>query len=427
MQIKAKSRWLSLVMVALIALPGVYPQEEASGSLPTFQFTNASATGRNGPDQTQVNSAYAATSLSGQVTINTQGIQEWVVPSSGNYQIDIAGAAGGAGLAGSGGNGAFLSVRVSLTSGTRLAIVVGQTGSSYNASNSFPGGSGGGGSFVYRMSDNSYIAVAGGGGGGASSSTNLLTTQTTAHGKHDTTTASSVNITAGYFALGGVAGAGGGRSNRNIYYGGPGAGVNSDGATSNGGQGRSRVNGWIGGGGNGTFPVVGGFGGGGAAGSETASSYGWSGGGGGYSGGAAAGNGGSSDGQFGGGGSSYYTGVLLNGSTGTNTGHGYVTFTQLAPPTVGISIAGSVKSVPKGNTVILSATTDNAGRVAFFADGKRIPNCANIMASVGTVTCSWKPAIQKVVRVYSSLIINGAVAATSEVISISVTRRTGLR
>lgn len=427
MRIRVKSGWLSLLLVAASSMPSIYLQEGAFGALPTFQFTNASATGRNGPDQTQVTNAYAATSLAGQVAINTQGIQEWVVPSSGNYQIDIAGAAGGAGLVGSGGNGAYLSVKVSLTSGTRLAIVVGQTGSSYNASNSFPGGSGGGGSFVYKVSDNSYIAVAGGGGGGASSSTNLLTTQTTAHGKYDTTTASSVSITAGYLALGGVSGGGGGRSNRNIYYGGPGAGVNSDGATSNGGQGRSRVNGWLGGGGNGTFPVAGGFGGGGASGSETASSYGWSGGGGGYSGGAAAGNGGSSDGQYGGGGSSYYTGVLLNGSTGTNSGHGYVTFTQLAPPTVGISIAGSVTTVPKGNVVVLSATTDNAGKVVFFADGKKIPNCVNINASVGTVTCNWKPAVQKVVKVYSSLVINGAVAASSGVISISVTRRTGTR
>jgi hypothetical protein len=75
----------------------------------------------------------------------------------------------------------------------------------------------------------------------------------------------------------------------------------------------------------------------------------------------------------------------------------------------------------------LSATTDNAGKVAFFADGKKIPNCVNINASVGTVTCNWKPAVQKVVKVYSSLSINGTVAATSDVILISVTRRTGTR
>ena len=418
--------WRARVCIAVILLALVQVPPTAF-ALPSYAFTNASATGKNGPTQAQVTSAYASTSLAGAVTVSTQGVQEWIVPSSGNWQIDIAGASGGAGIAGSGGSGATLSVRASLAAGTRLAIVVGQTGSTYNASNSYPGGSGGGGSFVYKTSDNSYIAVAGGGGGGPSSSSNLFSSQTTAHGKYDTTTASTVNISGGFFAPGGVGGAGGGKSTRNQYYGGPGAGVNSDGVTSNGGQGRSRLNGWVGGDGNGTYPVPGGFGGGGASGSESASGYGWAGGGGGYSGGAAGGNGGNSDGQYGGGGSSYYSGVLLSGSTGANAGNGYVTFTQLAPPTVGISIAGSVTTVAKGNIVILSATTDNAGKVSFYADGKKIPNCININASVGTVTCSWKPAVQKVVKVYSSLMINGSVAAVSGAISISVTRRTGNR
>ncbi|NDB34846.1 MAG: hypothetical protein EB023_05775, partial [Flavobacteriia bacterium] len=52
-----------------------------------FNFTNAASTGRTGPTQAQVNAAYAATNLAGAVTINTQGIQEWIVPQTGLYRI----------------------------------------------------------------------------------------------------------------------------------------------------------------------------------------------------------------------------------------------------------------------------------------------------------------------------------------------------
>ncbi len=58
----------------------------------TFSFTTAGATGKSGPTQAQVNSAYTATSLAGLVTINTQGIQEWTVPASGSYMITANGA-----------------------------------------------------------------------------------------------------------------------------------------------------------------------------------------------------------------------------------------------------------------------------------------------------------------------------------------------
>jgi hypothetical protein len=422
---KNSLRTVPSLILAIISAQVIFPNP--SSALSTYAFTNAASTGRNGPTQTQINSAYSGTSLAGAVTINTQGVQEWVVPASGSYQIDIAGAAGGVGISGSGGNGAVLSIKTTLASGTRLAIVVGQKGGAYNASNSYPGGSGGGGSFIYKLSDNSYIAAAGGGGGGPSSSSNLLTSQTTAGGKYDTTTASTVTITGNFYAPGGVNGAGGGKSTRNQYHGGPGAGVNSDGATSNGGQGRSRLNGWIGGGGNGTYPVEGGFGGGGASGSESASSYGWAGGGGGYSGGGCGGNGGNSDGQYGGGGSSYYIGQLLSGASGSNTGHGYVTFTQLAPPVVGVSISGSATTVSKGNSIILSASTDTVGVIAFYADGKRIANCLRVNAPIGTVSCSWKPTVQKVVLIKSVLIQSGSIVAESGSISVAVVKRTGTR
>ena len=90
-----------------------------------YNFTNASATGRTGPTQIQVNNAYSGTTLDGLVTINTQGVQEWTVPVTGNYSIEVWGAAGGNSNKGL---GAKIKGTVSLTQGENLLIIVGQQG-----------------------------------------------------------------------------------------------------------------------------------------------------------------------------------------------------------------------------------------------------------------------------------------------------------
>ncbi len=310
----------------------------------TFTFTNASATGRSGPTLSACQSAYSSASWTQNTAffnMTTQGIQLWTVPEDATYEITAAGAAGGNNTQVSpnriGGYGAVLTTRVSLTKSTIIAIVVGQMGGNRGAgpTSNFCGGAGGGGSFVYNSSSFSYYAVAGGGGGAAASSTNLLTSQTTAHGKYDTTSGSTVTITNGYSAAGGTGGSGGGKSTRGILFAGPGAGISSDGAASNGLQGLSRLGGWLGGFTtvNSNFTVAGGFGGGGGAGDGSNNSayanYCWAGGGGGYSGGGGGGNGGASDGQFGGGGGSYYAGTFISGTSGSNSNHGYVTITKI--------------------------------------------------------------------------------------------------
>jgi len=407
-----------------------FPLANEATAATTYSFTNAGATGMNGPTQAQVTSAYAATTLAGKVVINTQGVQEWAPPTSGLYQIDLAGASGGGGKVGAGGKGALLSIKVSLSAGETLSIVVGQKGSDSNTIAAFPSGAGGGGTFIYKKLDNTYIAVAGGGGGGGGSATNLLTSQTTANGKHDTTTGSSVTIMAGYFSPGGNSGAGGGISTRLVLYGGPGAGVNSDGVTSNNGQGKSRINGWIGGNASTClYPASGGFGGGGGAGCESASynSYGWAGGGGGYSGGGAGGNGGQSDGQYGGGGGSYYTGTFLSGISGSNTGHGYVTITstELISTTSSISITGNPSTTEFNKPLSVSATVSNAGKVTFTENGRKIPGCIAKIAVTST-SCSWKPKIRGSVQVVATLTPtdSGYSASKSSPVIIAVVART---
>jgi hypothetical protein len=134
------------------------------GNAQTYTFTNASATGRFGPTQAQCNAAYGA----GVVTVTTQGIQEWTVPTTGNYNIKAVGAGGGQPtLTGQlGGRGAEMNGEVFLTAGQILKIVVGQQGLANQYTSS-----GGGGSFV-TLNDNTPFVIAGGGGGGGDSGGN---------------------------------------------------------------------------------------------------------------------------------------------------------------------------------------------------------------------------------------------------------------
>jgi len=56
-----------------------------------YMFTSCGVTGKSVPTETQVTTAYTVTKLDGNVTIKTQGIQEWTVPSTGIYRINAAG------------------------------------------------------------------------------------------------------------------------------------------------------------------------------------------------------------------------------------------------------------------------------------------------------------------------------------------------
>ena len=79
---------------------------------------------------------YSGTSLENAVTINTQGIQEWTIPSNGTYKIEAWGASGGEGDDPENdtrpGNGARMSGHFTLTGNHVLKILVGQLGWNWN-------------------------------------------------------------------------------------------------------------------------------------------------------------------------------------------------------------------------------------------------------------------------------------------------------
>jgi hypothetical protein len=146
------------------------------GGSGTRNFTNCSSTGINGPTQSNCNTAYASTDLNGEVTVSN-GIQEWTVPTTGSYIIEVWAARGGGigysctheGVVGStgclGANGARMKGTFNLTQGDILRIAVGQMGEDF----SNQGGGGGGGSFVAKGVNHAgatALIIAGGGGGG---------------------------------------------------------------------------------------------------------------------------------------------------------------------------------------------------------------------------------------------------------------------
>jgi len=113
------------------------------------------------------------------LNVTNQGIQEWTVPKTGTYEIEVYGARGRGCIAtydtGYYGKGARMKGRFSLTKSQIVKIVVGQEGILGGLNSTNYGGGGGGGSFVFTGT--TPLIIAGGGGGGAIiniSSPNLL-------------------------------------------------------------------------------------------------------------------------------------------------------------------------------------------------------------------------------------------------------------
>jgi hypothetical protein len=96
--------------------------------------------------------------------------------------------------------------------------------------------------------------------------------------------------------------------------------------------------------------------------------------------------------------------------------------------TVSLSLAGGVTTVAKGQFIVITATVDQAGRISFMADGKRIPSCTNLSVSGSSKTCRWKPAVRGQVNLSSRLVpTNSAYSTTSASLSVLVVARTGPR
>ena len=335
-------RHLFLILFTVSLNAQILPSQQAThykkssgGSMPSpVTFTNCSSVGKDGPSQSDCNTAYSGTSLEGDVTVSN-GIQEWTVPYTGNYTIEVWGAKGGgityncyysvengyAGVDCHGANGARMKGTFSLTQGEIIRIAVGQMGDNYNNGSTQGGGGGGGGSFVAKGSNHSSaspLIIAGGGGGGHHYT---YTGYATIPGQ---ITESGLGNTTNWTSGAGEYGPGGGGSWSSDGENGSHSWGNS---TNNSQGGKGWANYLVGGlhtdpGGSHWSLADGGFGGG-AGGA-------WGGGpGGGYNGGSRVKASGNGQTRGGSGGGSYNSGTSADNTTGAWSSHGKVTITQI--------------------------------------------------------------------------------------------------
>ena len=257
----------------------------------------------------------------------TGEVQYHVVPATGCYVIEAAGAQGGAG-GGPGGKGARIMGTFQLVEGDVLQIVVGQQGKAGTSLNQAADG-GHGGAFVWKGPGNRLLPCAGGGGGGGTfvwkfDRTRLYPAQPllVAGGGGGGNGGGGVvtrDATSGA-APGGRNGHGGETDQQKFHYsGGGGAGWLSNGAKGSAPTYCAGGAHWRGGAGSSYCGHQGGSGGYGGGGGGSFFGCG-SGGGGGYSGG----SGGTHDGPGGGGGSSFNAGRNQINVPGIQTGDGYV-------------------------------------------------------------------------------------------------------
>lgn len=135
----------------------------------SHSFTTCGQSGWDGPSISQCQGQYSSETWASdnQFFEVNDGIQSWLVPASGVYEIQVSGAQGGPNHCGdAGGLGAEMQGEFVLEQGDWLNIIVGQAGlisSSGNCANG--GGGGGGGSFVWLDGASTPLIVAGGGGG----------------------------------------------------------------------------------------------------------------------------------------------------------------------------------------------------------------------------------------------------------------------
>lgn len=103
--------------------------------------------------------------------------------------------------------------------------------------------------------------------------------------------------------------------------------------------------------------------------------------------------------------------------------------TIIDPPTISTpTFSGQLK---KGAVTPISVSINTAGRVQFFANGKRIPKCVSVpttgTAPSLTATCNWLPSTQGSFEIAAKLIVDSATAVTSGASRVAVARRTTLR
>lgn len=93
------------------------------------------------------------------------------------------------------------------------------------------------------------------------------------------------------------------------------------------------------------------------------------------------------------------------------------------------ALQSGLRSAIYRTTSPIQANVDTQSKVTFYANGKYIAGCRNVMSSAGIALCNWKPTIHGNIRIYATAVpISGSyTSSTSTPIGISVTSRVNTR
>jgi len=392
------------------------------------------------------------------VEFRNVGTLNWTAPTSApTLQILVVAGGGGGGArhsGGGGGGGTLYVTNYKTLSNTAYAIVVGDGGAGAPGLSVSGGGrAGANSSFNGNSGAGSILANGGGGGGGGGDASNGLNFDGTTNGSptrgggggsnYDTSPVTGAGSPGNAYDIARSVGS------SSMNYNGVTATINAYAQSGAIGKGNAvcygssnSYTGWCGGGGGGSStagasptqpggvnPWKAGKGGDGVSISITGTSTAYAGGGGGASGSdvnpiatnalcvtnaplpgdGGAGGGGAggaclntatsgtanTGGGGGGGGLAYISGNSNTQGVGGKGGSGIVILRYTPDTNTSIGALSVSGAIYKGVTQSLSVTVNTAGKVRFFMDGKRIPNCLSV-ATTGsypnfTATCNWKP------------------------------------
>lgn len=116
-------------------------------------------------------------------------------------------------------------------------------------------------------------------------------------------------------------------------------------------------------------------------------------------------------------------------ATDSGGGTGSTTLTLvITPGPATITINNLSGSINKGKSSNVVATVNTAGKVRFFASGKRIPNCLSVSTVTSgtiTATCAWKPTTQNPTALTATITptSNAYTVATSPPLTVLIAKR----
>jgi hypothetical protein len=123
--------------------------------------------------------------------------------------------------------------------------------------------------------------------------------------------------------------------------------------------------------------------------------------------------------------------VTASNSRGTSLASNYSNFatTFRLASSVTVAVAGNVSHTNVRAALAITASANSLnGRVTFFANGKRIPNCINKLTSSFIATCTWRPTVKGSVDLHVEFVpTNSSYQSSRSQLKIAVIGRSNLR